>query len=78
MWYSGGHSIESLNAIGYAHSTDGIHWTRYSGSPVLKGTPESWEQSTVSVPSVLQDRNMLHIWYLEGAIGYATMPKFDN
>lgn len=78
MWYSGGQSIESLNAIGYAHSTDGTHWTRYSGSPVFKGTPESWEQSTVSIPSVLQDGNMLHMWYLGGlnpdggTIGYAT------
>ena len=78
MWYSGGHSIESLGSIGYATSTDGIYWKRYSNKQVFKGTPESWEQGTVGIPSVLEDGNTLHMWYLGGAnpdggtIGYAT------
>ncbi len=80
MWYSGGDGIFALNAIGYATSTDGIHWTRYSGNPVLTGTPASWEQGSVGIPSVLQDGNTLHMWYLGGqnpdggTIGYATSP----
>ncbi len=78
MWYSGGHSIQNLGSIGYATSTDGIQWTRYSGNPVLTGTPASWEQGSVGIPSVLQDGNTLHMWYLGGqnpdggTIGYAT------
>ncbi|MDN4524204.1 hypothetical protein [Fictibacillus fluitans] len=34
MWYSGGHD-RSQEGIGCASSTDGIHWTKYAGNPVL-------------------------------------------
>lgn len=77
MWYAGGHSIESEFAIGYATSADGIHWTRYGNMPVFEGKAGSWEHSSAGVPSVLQDGNKLHMWYLGGSadggtIGYAT------
>src|SRR4051812_42170724 len=42
MWYSGGHSFP-LHSIGYATSTDGKQWTRYSGNPVINGITGSWE-----------------------------------
>lgn len=78
MWYGGGHSLESGTSIGYATSTDGLHWTRYSGNPVLKGTPGAWDQLGVGVPIVLEDGNTLRMWYLGGPgpdggkFGYAT------
>ncbi len=77
MWYSGGHGIESLNGIGYATSTDGINWTRYSGDPVFLGKPGSWDESNVAIPVILQDGAVLRMWYLSGdpngdKIGYAT------
>src|SRR4051812_36180037 len=53
MWYSGGHSIESPKSIGYATSTDGIHWTRYSGNPVFEGIAGSWDSGNVELPSVM-------------------------
>lgn len=77
MWYAGGHGIESLNGIGYATSTDGIHWTRYGGNSVFKGKPGAWDASNVALPSVLQDGSLLHMWYLTATadgdkFGYAT------
>jgi predicted GH43/DUF377 family glycosyl hydrolase len=77
MWYSAGHEVFSLN-IGYATSTDGIHWTRYSGNPVFTATAGSWDELGASIPVVLQDGNTLHMWYLGGPgpdggrFGYAT------
>ncbi len=89
MWYSGAHSIESPKSIGYATSTDGIHWTRYSGNPVFNGIAGSWDEGSVALPTVLQDGKTLHMWYLggldgdAGTIGYATSqdgihPKICN
>jgi predicted GH43/DUF377 family glycosyl hydrolase len=78
MWYSGGHSIQSIGSIGYATSQDGVHWTRYSNNPVFTAIPGSWEQTSVAIPSVLQDGNKLHMWYIaggnpdDGKVGYAT------
>ena len=78
MWYSGAHDIQSPKSIGYATSTDGIHWTRYSGNPVFSGIEGSWDQGSVVLPSVMQEGNTLHMWYLggldgdAGTIGYAT------
>ena len=35
MWYSGGDQYEP-DAIGYAFSTDGLHWTKHPGNPVFQ------------------------------------------
>ncbi len=69
MWYGGGHGIESGTSIGYATSTDGIHWIRYGNRPVFKGKSGAWDQTGVGVPVVLQDGNTFHMWYLAGAAG---------
>lgn len=71
MWYGGSSSSnpESGSAIGYATSADGINWTRYSGNPVFKGMPGSWDEMGVGVPVVLQDGNILRMWYLAGPSG---------
>ena len=70
MWYAGGHSLESPGgAIGYATSTDGIHWTRYSDNPVFEGKPGAWDEAGVGVPIVIQDGNTLRMWYLAGGAG---------
>jgi predicted GH43/DUF377 family glycosyl hydrolase len=77
MWYSGSHDIFSPKSIGYATSSDGINWTRYSGNPVFEGIAGSWDSGSVALPSVMQEGNTLHMWYLggggdAGTIGYAT------
>src|SRR3954467_3605865 len=53
MWYSGAHDILDPKSIGYATSTDGIHWTRYSGNPVFEGIAGSWDQGSVVLPTVM-------------------------
>ncbi|MFQ5605717.1 MAG: FlgD immunoglobulin-like domain containing protein [bacterium] len=80
MYYSGAASGSSPHRIGLATSTDGIHWTKYSGNPVLTNGPSgSWDEDLVRRPTVLFDGTVFHIWY-EGKrfgpshfkIGYAT------
>jgi len=85
MWY-GGHSKEAVKAnkpqakIGYASSTDGIHWIKYDKNPVLSPTSVSPQWTTgYYTPSVLFDGEQFQMWFTgwsEGngtiAIGYAT------
>ena len=66
MWYSGGEQYEP-DAIGYATSKDGIHWTRYSQNPVFKAEPaHSWEQAKVTAAQVERYGD----WYLMFYIGF--------
>ncbi len=83
MWYTG--QAKSHSWIGYATSSDGVHWTRCSAEPVL--SPEkSWEKVAVMCPHVLWDDNqrLYRMWYSAGeqyepnAIGYATSPDGLN
>lgn len=68
MWYSGGEQIEP-NAIGYATSPDGIHWTKYE-NPILAPLPDSlWEQERVTAPQVFR----LGDWYYMLYIGFRDM-----
>ena len=59
MYYHGGSTwdppgtFHPNGCIGYATSSDGINWTRYSGIPILcKGTPGSWEDFSVAGEAV--------------------------
>jgi len=48
MWYTGFLDNWQAPQRGYATSTDGLHWTRFAGNPVLKlGTPVTWGQPVV-------------------------------
>jgi len=76
-----GRTFDLRSKIGYATSADGIHWTKYSGNPVLKlGPPGSWESENVYVPRVVYVNNAFHMFYLGNtgpsgtAIGYAFSP----
>lgn len=87
MWYSGGQSA-AHEGIGYATSSDGINWTKYSGNPILhKNDGVPWRNVRTYTPSVLYsasefdghgDATKFKLW-LTGedsggnrAIGYAT------
>ena len=67
--------------IGYAYSSDGIAWTKYSSNPVLTaGSPGQWDQTGLIDHAVTLKGSTLTIWY-GGAdsyntwqIGYATSP----
>ncbi|UCG68632.1 MAG: hypothetical protein JSV09_12610, partial [Thermoplasmata archaeon] len=78
MWYSG---FDGSNVrIGYANSTDGLTWKKYTGNPVLHlGSPGSWEDFNVHYPMVLYNGTTYQMWYSgfddwNYRIGYATSP----
>lgn len=60
MWYSGQHFNASTGSnnptysIGYATSTDGIHWTKYPTNPIFTpGAPGAWDDKLVNNPIVI-------------------------
>ena len=73
MWYAG--SDGTGLRIGYAHSSDGINWTKYDdpttttppyaeSDPVLSPGPSgSWDEGHVLQPSVIFDGTSYHMWY---------------
>ena len=75
MWYTGqarGHSF-----IGYAESSDGIHFDRKYGEPIL--IPEyPYERESVMNPCVLYENGAYRMWYSAGetyepnVLAYAT------
>ncbi len=66
MWYSGGEQYEP-DAIGYATSSDGIHWTKNANNPVFRSDPSSpWEKHKVTACQVIEDGG----WYLMFYIGF--------
>jgi len=74
MWYTGHNG--STGVIGYAESSDGIHWTKHP-EPVLgeQSYPGAWD-SQAADPWVIFDGTLYHMWYSGGsppdwAIGYA-------
>ena len=76
MWYSG---FDGSNyRIGYATSTDGVTWEKYSHNPVLDlGESGTWDDYLAYSPTVLFDGTKYHMWYTGDdssvrRIGYAT------
>jgi predicted GH43/DUF377 family glycosyl hydrolase len=75
VWYSGFDG--TTTRIGYATSPDGVVWTKH-GNPVLDvGTSATWEDVSVSRPSVVKMGTTYHMWYtgrdgLYYRIGHAT------
>ena len=65
MWYTGsGDPIDGLYQIGYAYSSDGIHWTKHPSNPVLtNGDVSSWENGGPEGPTVIKDGDTLKMWY---------------
>ncbi|MGD0579731.1 MAG: family 43 glycosylhydrolase [Bryobacteraceae bacterium] len=69
MWYSGGDQYEP-DAIGYATSPDGLHWTKHPSNPVFTPLRQNvWEQYKVAGAQVLQQAG----WYYMFYIGYRDM-----
>ena len=79
MWYEGFDG--SKRYIGYATSTDGINWIKYSGNPIFYPGTENWENGLNKFgqlkPYVVKEDNTFKMWFTgisssnEGAIGYA-------
>jgi hypothetical protein len=77
MWYTGNRS-DGRARIGYATSSDGVHWTKFAGNPILEwGSAGSWESQGVLVPRVVHANDVFHMFYLGNTpsdntqIGYA-------
>ncbi len=66
MWYSGGEQYEP-NAIGYATSPDGLHWSKHPQNPVFRPDPKSpWEQERVTACQVVRQGD----WHVMFYIGF--------
>jgi predicted GH43/DUF377 family glycosyl hydrolase len=66
LWYSGGEQYEP-NAIGYATSSDGLHWTKYAANPVITPAPGAeWEKQRVTAAQVILREG----WYCAFYIGF--------
>lgn len=64
MWYSGGEQYEP-NAIGYATSTDGLHWTKYSKNPVITPEPGTeWEKERVTAAQIIPWKGWYYAFYI--------------
>ncbi len=51
MWYAANGPLGIR--VGYATSSDGVHWTKYGNAPIFNGTG-SWDQVAVVSPTVAQ------------------------
>ena len=64
MWYSGGDQYEP-DALGYALSTDGIHWSKEASNPVF--TPDkasNWDNHRVTAAFVWQEGAYYQMAYI--------------
>lgn len=62
MWYSG--YIPLQERVGYANSTDGIHWTKYGGNPVLVPGPSgAWDSADLGYFTVVSNGTSYIMWY---------------
>ena len=87
MWYNGV-AKNWLIKIGYATSTDGFNWTRYSGNPVFSvGSGGSFDDMWLGTPAIIHRNNLFELWYsgfssISGfdtiRVGYATSPDGIN
>ena len=77
LWYSG-QDAHGTWRIGYATSSDGISWTKYSGNPILEPGPEPWRNGHVFHPYVIKDGSTYRMWALTLGdttyFAYATSP----
>ncbi len=65
MWYAGNGPLAIR--IGYATSSDGIHWTKYSTWPVFNGTM-AWDSGAANTPAVVKV-GTLFVMYFSGTNG---------
>jgi len=64
MWYSGGEQYEP-DAIGYATSPDGLHWTKHAANPVFTAEASHiWEQRKVAGVQVLRHKDWHYMFYI--------------
>ena len=63
MWYTG--QAREHSYMGYAESTDGIHFERKSREPIMI-SEYPWEKDSVMNPCVLYENGIYRMWYSAG------------
>jgi len=64
MWYTGELPADRTAKIGFATSVNGITWTRQNnGNPVVSGGTGKFDETNVSLPSVLKYGFTYRLWY---------------
>ena len=85
MYYSGmDWNDTTIAAIGRAHSSDGVNWTKDLANPILTSTGgKAWESVNVFHPCLLVDENLalMRVWYratdgADYAIGASSTPLY--
>ncbi len=73
MWYAGNGALAIR--IGYATSSDGIHWVTYGTWPVFNGTM-AWDSGAVATPAVVKSGSGFIMYFSgtngSGGYGYST------
>jgi len=73
MYYDASPENEYTFNINLATSSDGIHWTKYKGNPILTAN-QSWEQGSIEYPTITNYKNRYMMTYTNGlqkAVGAA-------
>lgn len=65
MWYVGvGESASVYGMIGYATSSDGMHWSKYAGNPIMiPGGNGGWDNYNIGSNKVLFNGTHYLMWY---------------
>jgi beta-xylosidase len=64
MWYSGGGWAEP-DALGYAESEDGVHWTKHPGNPILLPDPaRTFEARRLAGPEIVKQDGWFYMFYI--------------
>jgi len=86
MWYDGRPTSGFPQQIGYASSSDGITWNKYSdpnttnppysdSDPVLSPTAGQWDGSMVQRGAVILLGDTLHMWYSGYGSPFSSYPQ---
>lgn len=65
---------------GLATSTDGIHWTKFNGNPILTAT-ENWEGTGAYYSSIIYENGlfkMVYMNYLDNNMGFGKATSIDG
>lgn len=63
MWYQNTYESARMD-VSYAESSDGIHWTNITNSPVFKGDPLStWDSYSVMSGPVIKEDGLYKMYY---------------
>jgi hypothetical protein len=64
MWYAGTNGIRYPGgAVGFAVSSDGLNWVKYSGNPVLTPSALGNDQRYIAAPYVIRLKLTYNMWY---------------